>query len=50
MSFFSSTPAKILYAILLIAVIYFAAVQRMSRSGINTTAPPSEPTGLAPVK
>ena len=50
MSFFSSTPAKILYAILLIAVIYFAAVQRMSRSGVNMTAPPSGATGLAPAK
>jgi hypothetical protein len=50
MSFFESATAKILYAILLGAVIYFAAVQRMSHSGINTAAPPSEATGLAPAK
>ncbi len=50
MSFFKSTAAKILYAIVLGAMVYYAAVQRMSHSGINTTAPPSEPTGLAPVK
>jgi hypothetical protein len=50
MSFFKSTTAKILYVIVLAAVVYYAAVQRMSRSGINTTAPPSEATGLAPAK
>jgi hypothetical protein len=50
MSFFKSTTAKILYVIVLGAVVYYATVQRMAHSGTNTTAPPSEPTGLAPAK
>jgi hypothetical protein len=50
MSFFSSTTAKILYAIALGAVIYFAAVQKMSRSGVSSSAPPSGASGLAPAR
>jgi hypothetical protein len=41
MSFFSSTPAKIVYAILLGVVIYYGAVQRMASSRPKMIAPPS---------
>ncbi len=49
MSIFNSTPAKILYFLLLAAVVYFAAQQKMKNAGVQGP-PPSEPTGLAPAR
>jgi hypothetical protein len=39
MSFFSSTPAKILYAIALGAVIYYATMQRIAKTNTSVLTP-----------
>ena len=46
MSIFESTPAKIVYALLLAAVIYYSNLERAKRAGVVAPAPAGK-IGLA---